>query len=419
MSLYRLDDPGDLVAPTVVAAFDGWVDAGPRPRPRPSTWPRAATSWPPSTTTSSSTTARGDRRSRSSTGASPSSPGPSCRCVATPARRAGPPRPHRPRAGLPLARARPSRRRAGRAPRASPSGSASGRSRPPCRTPAPCPIMGTESRAGPAPGRRPPGPEGLLRVPAAALSVLDMAVAEAGIPAVGYFAQVPHYVTRAVPGRRDRAAPGGAGATSATTCPATDAGARSPSSSGRGSTLATGADETTRAYVERLEAMVDEAAPPVRRRAHLRDRAVPPRSRRPRRPGHAAELSRSDMGRRAPAGRSRGATDGCPPTIARGPARRRDRPATRARDYAWARRALAIERIVSSRTIRTTCIPMTTRLTSSAGIQRTESPLDDIDAGRAGGHPEPDPAACRRLRLGTSPHRGRSVSGPRHRPRRP
>ena len=28
MSLYSLDDPGDLVAPTLVAAFDGWVDAG-------------------------------------------------------------------------------------------------------------------------------------------------------------------------------------------------------------------------------------------------------------------------------------------------------------------------------------------------------------------------------------------------------
>ena len=28
MSLYTLDDPGDLVAPTILAAFDGWVDAG-------------------------------------------------------------------------------------------------------------------------------------------------------------------------------------------------------------------------------------------------------------------------------------------------------------------------------------------------------------------------------------------------------
>ena len=28
MTLYHLDDPGDLVAPTLLAAFDGWVDAG-------------------------------------------------------------------------------------------------------------------------------------------------------------------------------------------------------------------------------------------------------------------------------------------------------------------------------------------------------------------------------------------------------
>ena len=39
------------------------------------------------------------------------------------------------------------------------------------------------------------GPTGLLRVPAAALSVLEMAAARAGLPAVGYFAQIPHYVT--------------------------------------------------------------------------------------------------------------------------------------------------------------------------------------------------------------------------------
>lgn len=38
-------------------------------------------------------------------------------------------------------------------------------------------------------------PEGLLRVPAAALSVVQMRFIEHGIPAVGFFAQVPHYVT--------------------------------------------------------------------------------------------------------------------------------------------------------------------------------------------------------------------------------
>ncbi len=40
-------------------------------------------------------------------------------------------------------------------------------------------------------------PEGLLRVPAAALSVVQMALAEHGIPTVGFFAQIPHYVSQA------------------------------------------------------------------------------------------------------------------------------------------------------------------------------------------------------------------------------
>lgn len=38
------------------------------------------------------------------------------------------------------------------------------------------------------------GPGGVLRVPAAALSAVEMTVAGAGIPAVGYYAQVPHYI---------------------------------------------------------------------------------------------------------------------------------------------------------------------------------------------------------------------------------
>ncbi len=39
------------------------------------------------------------------------------------------------------------------------------------------------------------GPEGLLRVPAAALSTFEMAVTAAGTPAVGFFAQVPPYAS--------------------------------------------------------------------------------------------------------------------------------------------------------------------------------------------------------------------------------
>jgi len=63
----------------------------------------------------------------------------------------------------------------------------------------PVPVLGTESRPGLLRGDVRPGPAGLLRVPAAAISVLDLAVAEAGVATVGYFAQVPHYVSGAYP----------------------------------------------------------------------------------------------------------------------------------------------------------------------------------------------------------------------------
>jgi hypothetical protein len=63
----------------------------------------------------------------------------------------------------------------------------------------PVPILGTESKAGLLRGDVLPGPEGILRVPAAAISVFDISVTKAGIPAVGYFAQIPHYVSGPYP----------------------------------------------------------------------------------------------------------------------------------------------------------------------------------------------------------------------------
>ena len=42
-------------------------------------------------------------------------------------------------------------------------------------------------------------PQGLLRVPAAAVSIVDQRVAKNGIPTVGFFAQVPHYITGTYP----------------------------------------------------------------------------------------------------------------------------------------------------------------------------------------------------------------------------
>jgi PAC2 family len=59
----------------------------------------------------------------------------------------------------------------------------------------PVPVMVTASRDGLLRSDETPGPEGLLRVPSAALSVLEMAVTEAGTPAVGFYAQVPPYAS--------------------------------------------------------------------------------------------------------------------------------------------------------------------------------------------------------------------------------
>lgn len=120
----------------------------------------------------------------------------------------------------------------------------------------PVPIIGTSSRPGLLRGDVLAGPTGLLRVPAALVSVLEMAAAAAGFPAVGYFAQVPHYVSgpypaaalalhRAVARHLDLdLAIGPLGEESDQLRERLD--------------LATTADESTRGYVERLEAMVDE-----------------------------------------------------------------------------------------------------------------------------------------------------------------
>jgi len=125
----------------------------------------------------------------------------------------------------------------------------------------PVPILGTESEQGLLRGGVTAGPTGILRVPSAALSMLEMAVAEAGIPAVGYFAQTPHYVQgpyalaaaelmRAVERHLDVELPRGD-----LTEEARQLRIRLDA--------ATEADETTRAYVERLESMVDESRLPA------------------------------------------------------------------------------------------------------------------------------------------------------------
>lgn len=58
---------------------------------------------------------------------------------------------------------------------------------------APTPVMMTASSEELLRGARPT--EGLLRVPAAAVSLVEWTMAQNGIPAVGFWAQVPHYAT--------------------------------------------------------------------------------------------------------------------------------------------------------------------------------------------------------------------------------
>ena len=58
----------------------------------------------------------------------------------------------------------------------------------------PVPVLATASTDASLRDGEQQGPGGVLRVPAAALSALEMTVAAAGIPAIGYYAQVPHYI---------------------------------------------------------------------------------------------------------------------------------------------------------------------------------------------------------------------------------
>ena len=62
----------------------------------------------------------------------------------------------------------------------------------------PVPILANASRSGLLHPEEAQGPQGLLRVPAAALSTIELALA-ASIPTVGFYAQVPHYVGGAFP----------------------------------------------------------------------------------------------------------------------------------------------------------------------------------------------------------------------------
>ena len=121
-------------------------------------------------------------------------------------------------------------------------------------------ILGIESAAGLLKGGVEAGPTGSMQVPAAAVSIIDIAVAEAGIPTLGYFAQVPHYVNgefpaagvgllRAVEDHLGEPIPTASLEMEATTMSAK-------------LDTAAAADDSTTSYVERLEEMSDETRLP-------------------------------------------------------------------------------------------------------------------------------------------------------------
>jgi hypothetical protein len=123
------------------------------------------------------------------------------------------------------------------------------------------PILGTQARPGLLRADVEPGPEGILRVPSAAVSVIEMTLGEMGVAAVGYFAQVPHYVSGPYPA----AAVGllrAVGRHLGIEPPLGDLPDEARQLRTRLDVAASG-DDSTRGYVERLESMVDEARQPV------------------------------------------------------------------------------------------------------------------------------------------------------------
>jgi proteasome assembly chaperone (PAC2) family protein len=124
----------------------------------------------------------------------------------------------------------------------------------------PVTVIGTASRDGLLRAEVEAGPVGTMTVPAAAISILDLALSGAGVPAVGYFAQVPHYISGEYP----------AAALQLLSILEQHLGIAIPHGTldeeARQLRIrldaAASADPQTHAYVERLEGMVDEARLP-------------------------------------------------------------------------------------------------------------------------------------------------------------
>lgn len=124
----------------------------------------------------------------------------------------------------------------------------------------PVPILATASAPGLLPEGIRQGPDGMLRVPSAALSVLELAMGAAGIPAVGFFAQVPHYVNTSYP-TASLALLTSLGRHLGLDLPVGSLATRALE---RRNMLdaAAASDEDTKAHVERLEALADESRLP-------------------------------------------------------------------------------------------------------------------------------------------------------------
>jgi len=120
----------------------------------------------------------------------------------------------------------------------------------------PVPVLANASETGLLREGQQQGPQGLLRVPSAPLSTVELAVSGAGIPCVGFYAQIPHYVGGPFP----------AASVALLEHVSRQLGVDIPP----GDLLeqaavhrqrldeAVAADEDSRSYVERLENMVDE-----------------------------------------------------------------------------------------------------------------------------------------------------------------
>ncbi|MDQ3149720.1 MAG: PAC2 family protein [Chloroflexota bacterium] len=125
----------------------------------------------------------------------------------------------------------------------------------------PVPILATASAPGLLPEGIRQGPDGLLRVPAALLSVLELAASTSGIPAVGFFAQVPHYVNATYP-TASIALLTALGRHLGVEVPVGPLATRALERRNMLDAAAAN-DEDTRAHVQRLELLADESRLPV------------------------------------------------------------------------------------------------------------------------------------------------------------